>query len=369
MLELADATSQPLRVEAELRRDPAERKRCLVLRGEPGESIIPIALPSGAANGIEQGAFQHGGHQAPAGTVGRTSRPMLTRQKDVGLEERRCGVADGVGLGVVGFVFVLWHAQLRNHGSPSWPVVTASDLLLSSVFAVPAVTGSAPRMSAMGHCRLRASPTPVADRVLVSPALSEVPWGRGSARMRLAFPGTRGYIDARTPRYRPHTALLVAHRGGRVMIDCGEDWADRADRLRPQATQITHAHSDHAGGLRDGCRCPVYATPDAWLGMAGFTIARRNRRVINCGCRRTIEVSASRPSRWSTCASAIASCTPARPRATRPQAVEQMAGEPAAQPPGQPQRRDAAARRAASWPRTAPPRGKPAYGLSPVRVG
>jgi hypothetical protein len=52
-----------------------------------------------------------------------------------------------------------------------------------------------------------------------------------------------------------------------------------------------------------------------------------------------------RPSRWSTCASAIASCTPARPRATRPQAVEQMAGEPAAQPPGQPQRRDAEAER------------------------
>jgi hypothetical protein len=33
------------------------------------------------------------------------------------------------------------------------------------------------------------------------------------------------------------------------MIDCGTDWADRAGRLRAHA--ITHAHPDHAGGLRE----------------------------------------------------------------------------------------------------------------------
>jgi phosphoribosyl 1,2-cyclic phosphodiesterase len=98
--------------------------------------------------------------------------------------------------------------------------------------------------------------------------------------VRLTFLGTRGYIDARTARHRMHTALLVAHRAGRVMIDCGEDWMHRVGRLRPQAIVVTHAHPDDAGGLRNGSPCPVYATRDAWQGMARFAVAPRDRRVI-----------------------------------------------------------------------------------------
>jgi phosphoribosyl 1,2-cyclic phosphodiesterase len=98
--------------------------------------------------------------------------------------------------------------------------------------------------------------------------------------MTLTFLGTRGYIDARTRRHRMHSALLLAHRGARVMLDCGEDWHGRLGRLRLDAVVVTHAHPDHAGGLRQGSPCPVFATAETWRGMARFAIARGDRRVI-----------------------------------------------------------------------------------------
>lgn len=59
------------------------------------------------------------------------------------------------------------------------------------------------------------------------------------------------------------------------MIDCGEDWLGKLGPISPHAIFITHAHPDHASGLKDGATCPVYATKEAWRGMADFSIAER----------------------------------------------------------------------------------------------
>jgi phosphoribosyl 1,2-cyclic phosphodiesterase len=82
--------------------------------------------------------------------------------------------------------------------------------------------------------------------------------------MQLTFVGTRGEIEMRTRRHRMHTSLLISHRGQRVMIDCGLDWLGKFERLHPSAIVLTHAHPDHAWGLRDGAPCPVHATQKAW---------------------------------------------------------------------------------------------------------
>ena len=93
--------------------------------------------------------------------------------------------------------------------------------------------------------------------------------------MRLRFLGTRGEIEARTRRHYRHSALLVGHRGREVMIDCGLDWRGALGRLRPAAIVLTHAHSDHAAGLRDGASCPVYATDETWRAIERYPIAER----------------------------------------------------------------------------------------------
>jgi glyoxylase-like metal-dependent hydrolase (beta-lactamase superfamily II) len=92
--------------------------------------------------------------------------------------------------------------------------------------------------------------------------------------MKLTFLGTRGEIDARTRRHRMQTSLLVAHRGVRVMIDSGLDWLGKLKRVDPSAIVLTHAHPDHAWGLKRGAPCPVYATEKTWKELLHYPVSQ-----------------------------------------------------------------------------------------------
>jgi phosphoribosyl 1,2-cyclic phosphodiesterase len=96
--------------------------------------------------------------------------------------------------------------------------------------------------------------------------------------LRLAFPGTRGEIDVRTDLHKMHSCLSVA---GRVLIDCGADWLGRLDVLKAHAILLTHAHPDHAGGLKRGSPGEVYATADTWERLGRYPIL--DRRVVRIG--------------------------------------------------------------------------------------
>jgi len=69
--------------------------------------------------------------------------------------------------------------------------------------------------------------------------------------------------------------MLLSGRKGRVLIDCGQDWLGRVERLRPTAILLTHAHPDHAGGLKKGADCPVYATAATWQAISRWPIRVR----------------------------------------------------------------------------------------------
>lgn len=72
-----------------------------------------------------------------------------------------------------------------------------------------------------------------------------------------------------------HSAVMVSAGGARVLIDCGEDWLGRVRRLRPHAILISHAHDDHAAGLKRGAPCAVYASAESWRAMAAWPLAIR----------------------------------------------------------------------------------------------
>jgi phosphoribosyl 1,2-cyclic phosphodiesterase len=106
--------------------------------------------------------------------------------------------------------------------------------------------------------------------------------------MQLIFLGTRGNIDIRSRLHRRHSALMMKTERGQVMFDCGADWIKRVFALAPDAIFLTHAHPDHADGLKAGAPCPVHASAETWDLLSHYPIESRRtirpeRRVRECG--------------------------------------------------------------------------------------
>jgi ribonuclease BN (tRNA processing enzyme) len=93
--------------------------------------------------------------------------------------------------------------------------------------------------------------------------------------MKLTFIGTRGYIKPRTERHHMHASCKITYRNTTLVIDQGEDWLGVPLGFRADAILISHAHPDHAWGLKKGAPAPVYASEDSWAVMKNFAIDDR----------------------------------------------------------------------------------------------
>lgn len=64
------------------------------------------------------------------------------------------------------------------------------------------------------------------------------------------------------------------------MVDCGTSWLGHIHKVRPHHIVLTHAHPDHAYGLKNGAPCPVWATKITWDIIDKFPIPKKQRHVI-----------------------------------------------------------------------------------------
>jgi ribonuclease BN (tRNA processing enzyme) len=97
---------------------------------------------------------------------------------------------------------------------------------------------------------------------------------------KLTFLGTRGYIKPSSKQHRMETSLLITYKRQRIMIDCGESWESKFTALSPHHIILTHAHEDHAFGLKGGTPCPVWGTRETWKKIAHFPIEKDKRHIL-----------------------------------------------------------------------------------------
>lgn len=98
--------------------------------------------------------------------------------------------------------------------------------------------------------------------------------------MKICFIGTRGEIKPQTPQHKRHTATLICYKGKKVLIDCGENWLGKFEKFCPDAILLTHAHPDHAYGLKNGSAFPVWANKETWKLIASFPLEKRKKHLI-----------------------------------------------------------------------------------------
>jgi ribonuclease BN (tRNA processing enzyme) len=78
--------------------------------------------------------------------------------------------------------------------------------------------------------------------------------------MRLHFYGTKGYVEEESAEHSGHSAFTIIAGGFRLLCDFGENRAGILRRIHPDAILVSHAHPDHAWGLKEGTDVPVYAS-------------------------------------------------------------------------------------------------------------
>jgi glyoxylase-like metal-dependent hydrolase (beta-lactamase superfamily II) len=92
--------------------------------------------------------------------------------------------------------------------------------------------------------------------------------------VKIRFFGTRGYVEESSPTHRFHSAFSIEAEGFTLLCDFGENQVGRLSEIRPDAIVLSHAHPDHAWGLKDPTSIPVYASAATHAIIRDFPVGK-----------------------------------------------------------------------------------------------
>jgi ribonuclease BN (tRNA processing enzyme) len=78
--------------------------------------------------------------------------------------------------------------------------------------------------------------------------------------MFLHFYGTKGYVEEESQAHSGHSAFVIESEGFRLLCDFGQNRKGWLEKIGPDAVFVSHAHPDHAWGLEERTKLPVYAS-------------------------------------------------------------------------------------------------------------
>ncbi len=95
--------------------------------------------------------------------------------------------------------------------------------------------------------------------------------------------GTRANTQEKSEYYTQRSLLIVQSDITTIWFDCAQTWCNHLTDIpyQPDAICITHAHDDHAGGLRNGSPAPVYASKVTWEHIDAYNILDEKRYTVS----------------------------------------------------------------------------------------
>ena len=97
-------------------------------------------------------------------------------------------------------------------------------------------------------------------------------------KVQLRFLGTRGEIEGKTLRHQRDSSLLLTADSDKLLIDFGENHKETLSQIKPNWILLTHAHPDHAFGLKEGTDIPVWMSGESEKALADFPI--KNKQIF-----------------------------------------------------------------------------------------
>jgi len=99
--------------------------------------------------------------------------------------------------------------------------------------------------------------------------------------MKLTFLGTRGETEKTSKFHKNHSAIRLETHNKIILLDFGKSWQGKLKFINPDFIWISHAHPDHALGLKgEETNIPVFMSKETSDRLPENKFPLKNRRIV-----------------------------------------------------------------------------------------